>query len=165
MCGVAVDLVGDGAAHRQVERVRRQQRVVRVGERLVVRQLRHQTVTRQAGGRERIEPQHVLLGLPGLHRHGAGVWVVRVALGGAFLVEFPVGGLEVAAGDQLSAAAGSLVPQTQNEVGVLLVDLGEQVCRAAADQLGGLLERLGAPPEHLDLVGDGERRLLTSSPT
>lgn len=43
--GVAVDLVGDGPTHRQVEGVRRQQPVVGVGERLVVRELHDEAVT------------------------------------------------------------------------------------------------------------------------
>jgi hypothetical protein len=123
--GVAVHLVGDGPTHREVEGVRRQQRVVRVGERLVVGQFHRQAVTRLERRRERVEAQHVLLDLPRLHRHGTGVRVVRVALGGA-TVELAVRGLEVAGGDQLAVAAEGFVPQAQDEVRVVLV--GETPC-------------------------------------
>ena len=58
---VAVDLVGDGAAHRQVEGVRRQQRVVCVGERLVVGELHDQPVARQERRRERSAAHGVAL--------------------------------------------------------------------------------------------------------
>ena len=43
---------------------------------------------------------------------------------------------------QLALAVRGVVPQAQDEVGVRLVDLGEDVRGAGADHLGGLLERL-----------------------
>jgi hypothetical protein len=43
----------------------------------------YQAVTRLECRRERIQPQHVLIDFSRLDRDGAGVRVVRVALGGA----------------------------------------------------------------------------------
>ncbi|MET9826139.1 MULTISPECIES: hypothetical protein [Streptomyces] len=69
-----------GRPHRQVDGVRRQERVVLVGERLVVGEFRDQPVPRSEGRRERGVPQDVLLDRPRLHGHRAGVRVVGVAL-------------------------------------------------------------------------------------
>ena len=102
MGGVAVDLVGDRPAHRQVEGVRGQQGVVLVGRRLVAGQLPGQAVVRGEGVGERVEAQHVLLDPPRLHRHRTGVRVVRAALGRALLVQLAGGGLGVPGGDRLA---------------------------------------------------------------
>lgn len=83
MVRVAVDLVCDRPAHREVEGVRREQRVVFVGERLAVGQLHYQAVPRVEGVSERVEADHVFLDPPRLHRNRAGVRMVGVALGGA----------------------------------------------------------------------------------
>ena len=56
--------------------------------------------------------------------------------------------------------AGRLVPQSQDQVGVVGVDLDEQVGRTGADHLRRLGERLRRPGQDFDPVGDGQRSLV-----
>jgi hypothetical protein len=107
---------------------------VGVDQRLVAGQFHHQAVPRLEGVRERVQAHHVLVDLPGLDREGAGVRVIRVALGGA-IVELAVRGFEVTGRDELPGAAGSLVPQAQDKVRVIGVDLDEEVSGTGADHL------------------------------
>ena len=92
---VAIDLVGRRAPGRQVRRLGREQRVVRIDERLVAHELEDEPVPGPEGVRERVEAHDVLLDRARHDRDRAGVRVVRIALGGA-LVELAMRGLQEA---------------------------------------------------------------------
>ena len=108
--GVAVDLVGDRPAHRQVEGVRRQQRVVLVGQRLVVGQLRPPgggpagTCSRTGRGAARTPRSCPAPPAPSGCAGGTGCprWCA--------LVELAVRGLEVAGGDAAGACRSGRSP-------------------------------------------------------
>ena len=89
---VPIDLVRRRPSGRQVRRLRWEQGVVRIDERLGSRELEDEPVPGPERVRERIEAHDVFLDRAGHDRDRAGVRVVRIALGGA-LVQLAMRGL------------------------------------------------------------------------